>query len=459
MLNRLFGPNTHTFLHVLGLCGIASGIPFNKVVMSVSMLFIVLNLLLEANFKSYWSNIKSNKIYWLIFAFFGLHVIGVLWSTNLTEAFHDLKVKLPLLVIPTILAAKPLLVKKHLNTILACFVLSTLLISFINFALYQHWIGDVEYADIRGMSMFSSHVRFALLISMAAAILLSFMARYRNLFQLTIVGVVVWFTFYTFYSQVITGVLTLSGVFVFFVTVYFWKRNKAIAISFFSVITVSSISLIIWLFTPIIVNPADYTNLAEFTKEGNPYKHFFDFVSPETGKPIYLYICEEELDRDWQNYSTLSIHGNDKKGQPIKQTAIRYLASMDLTKDAVGLSKLTQKDISNIEEGNASSKNYGIMVRLYGIKYQLNNESNPNGHSLLERIEYWTAGIDILSSNYLTGVGTGDVQDTFNSYYIENNSPLTPENRHRAHNMYLTIFLTFGILGISLFIWMHIGHQ
>ena len=34
MLNRFFGSNTHTYLHILGVSGIAAGLPLNKVVMS-----------------------------------------------------------------------------------------------------------------------------------------------------------------------------------------------------------------------------------------------------------------------------------------------------------------------------------------------------------------------------------------------------------------------------------------
>ena len=53
MMNRIFGQNTHTYLHILGLSAIAFGLPWSKALMSVGMMFIVLNLLLEGDFKSY----------------------------------------------------------------------------------------------------------------------------------------------------------------------------------------------------------------------------------------------------------------------------------------------------------------------------------------------------------------------------------------------------------------------
>ena len=120
------------------------------------------------------------------------------------------------------------------------------------------------------------------------------------------------------------------------------------------------------------------------------------------------------------------------------------------------MSELTPKDIQSIERGEASYINTGLMARLYGIKFQLNNEADPNNHSLLERFEYWKAGADILSDNYILGVGTGDTDDAFRSYYKKSSTLLTEENQHRSHNMYLTVFLTLGIVGISLFIALHV---
>ena len=49
------------------------------------------------------------------------------------------------------------------------------------------------------------------------------------------------------------------------------------------------------------------------------------------------------------------------------------------------------------------------------------------------------------------------IQDAFDKEYEDSNSLLMLENRHRTHNMYLTVFITFGIGGLILFCWM-IGH-
>ncbi len=449
MLNRFFGKNTHLYLHLLGLCGIAFGIPLNKVVMSISMMFIVLNLLLEANFKSYWINLKKNKIYHLILGFFLLHILGLLWSSNMDFAVHDLNGKLPLLVIPTILAAKPITNKSHLNIILSVFSGTVILLTIINVALYNQWIGQVEYDDIRGLSHFSSHVRFAIIISMVIAVLLHQLKTSKR--KIILLLLIVWLILYTLYSQVISGLITTTVVFLIYWIHWFYKKNKVIALLPILILAGSLVSLFLWLFQP---NHFDYSTIDfnERTKRGNLYKHDSSIFSAETNLPLLLYICEEELSSDWEKYSSVPIDSTDKKGQAIIGTIIRYLASMELRKDAFGLSKLNKQDIANIENGETSAYHQGLIGRLYGVKYQLINNSNPNGHSLLERLEYWRTGFQIASDNLLFGVGTGDVQDAFNAQYEKNKTLLDKNNRHRSHNYYLTVLITFGVFGLLYFL-------
>ena len=455
MLNRIFGHNTHTSLHLLGLSGVAAGIPLNKVVMSISMMFLILNLVLEADFKNYWGNIKRNRVFHFILLFFFFSLIALLWTSNFEYAIHDFKAKLPLLVLTTALVSKPLEKSKHLHLVLIAFVSSTILISLINFAMYQHWIGARIYDDIRGMSIFSSHVRYALTVSFSIAILLYFLFEFKK-YILTICILILWLTFYTYYSQVITGYLTLFGVIVVFIVYKLWNTNR-IVVSTILIVFIGVISFaMFWLFSPIEINEQDYKDLPRQTAQGEYYTNHYGIISPITEKPIYILVCEPELRRDWPLYSPLHFDSLDIKGQPVKSTIIRYLSSKDYPKDAEGLSKLTKKDIKSIENGEASYIKTGFMARMYGVKFQLINETNPNNHSLLERLEYWKTGVKILSENFLLGVGTGDTDDAFKLEYKNSDSLLTLENQRRSHNMFLSVFITLGIVGITIFILWHI---
>ena len=457
MLRRIFGAKTHTYLHVLGLSGLAFGLPFNKVVMSISMMFLVLNLLIEGDFKTYWTKLKSNRGFILILSLILLTALSVFWSTDTAYGLHDLKAKLPLLVIPVVLAAKPIYNSKFINIILISFVGSVMMTSTINYGAYSQCFGSIEYDDIRGMSLFSSHVRYALLVVMSVAILIHFLVKKQGPILLWIV-LLIWLNYYTYFSQILSGAITLLGIYSVILFYWIWNKQKLVAlIGLFSVLITTTVMIVI-VFKPITYNPADYTykTLGRRTAEGNIYYHKPGIVSPETGKPIHIFISEIELKREWEKVSDIPFEGLDVKGQQIKSTMIRYMASKDLKKDAVGFSKLTKKDIESIENGCTTVHYKGMIARIYGLKYQLSNVSDPNGHSFLQRLEYWKTGAEIAKKNWIIGVGTGDAQLVFNHQYYINKSILREENRDRSHNMYLTVLLTIGIVGLVLLLWSHI---
>ena len=455
MLNRFFGKNTHSYLLTFGLCMLAFGVPINKIVMSLAMMFLSLNFLLEGEYKSKWQKLISNKSFLLIASFFILHFVGVLWSNNLEYAWNDIRVKLPLLVIPLIIVAKPPENLKHINYILIAFLASTFISSIINVVFYEGWIGAREYDNIRGLSLFGSHIRYSIIITMSIGVLISFLKQRK--YRWIIIGLILWFMFYTFYSQVLSGVITLFALLSVYSIYLIWKRWKVAAFVLSGLISATVIFVLIWIFKPVHINKSDYQNLDAKTVEGNPYTHDLSKITIETGEPTYIYVCESELRTEWAKNSTLSLDSFDLIGQPLIQTLIRYMSTKNLRKDAEGIKQLTKKEIRDIEMGHASIVNSGIMARFYGIKHQLTNISTPNNHSILERIRYWKAGVAIIKENWLIGVGTGDIQDAFDKEYEDSNSLLLIENRHRTHNMYLTVFVTFGIGGLILFCWM-IGH-
>jgi hypothetical protein len=451
MMNRIFGDNTHTYIHILGLSGIAFGLPWSKAVMSVGMMLIVLNLLLEADLKSYWNNLKSNRVYWIIVALFLLYPIGMLWSSNLDEAFHSFKQKLPLITIPTILVAKPLKRSIHVNLILLAFMGSLVFTSILNFGYYQQWFGAKSYNDIRGLSLFCSHIRYGLLISMGAAICLFSISRNRKLLLPGLI-ILAWLGFYTIFSQVISGAITFAAVVGIYLLYHLWLRTKLVATIFSFACLGLTGALTIWLLKPLNYDESKYQNLPEKTAEGNPYEHNFEYISYETGEPVLIYLCEEELEREWEKRSTIGYLGTTVSGNPISHTLIRYLASKGLYRDATGVNALSDADIRNIEQGCTSIHHTGLMARMHSIRFELNHADDPNGNSLLQRFEYWNAALYIMRNHWMIGVGSGDAQLAFDAYYIEHDSQLSSKNRDRAHNQFMTFFLTFGVFGILLFL-------
>ena len=65
------------------------------------------------------------------------------------------------------------------------------------------------------------------------------------------------------------------------------------------------------------------------------------------------------------------------------------------------------------------------------------------------RVAIWKCGADILKEHWLTGVGTGDVQDSLQKAYDNRKFYFASKyNRYNAHNQYLQITLANGIAGL-----------
>jgi O-antigen ligase len=160
----------------------------------------------------------------------------------------------------------------------------------------------------------------------------------------------------------------------------------------------------------------------------------------------------------WEQRSEIPFEGQDRAGHSIKGTLIRYLTSKGLRKDRNGLNALTEQDIRNIENGVASAvlmKHKGIRRRLDRILFEYESfrtGQNPNGHSVFQRIEFWKAGSGIISNNFWWGVGIGDVKRAFADQYNVMNSPLDEVHRLRAHNQWMTVWITSGLSGFLVFV-------
>ena len=454
MLDKIFGCKVHSFLHVLGMSVLAFGLPFNKVLMSIGAIWGVSNLVLEGDVKTYWTNIVKNKPFKWLLAFWFLHLIALFWTTDFSYAFHDLRIKLPLLAVPLALVARPIVNRNHVHYIFYALLASLVFTSILNFGFYQQWFGPKHYDDIRQLSLFGSHIRYGILIALGVGICFYFIQQnITSVSNWMWLVILTWFIYYTFFSQVLSGVFSLGIIFLVFILIYANKINKVIP----WVIVVILLGVFYLLILYVKPEPYPTLKVSELplkTKEGNFYTNDLKSKNRENNQRVFVSVCDVELEREWNKISSLKYDQKDVKGQFIRNTLIRYLTSKKLTKDAEGIKKLTKNDIENIENGIASIEllQNGILARFYGIKYQFENNFDPNGHSILQRLEYWKTGWETFQKNWLFGVGTGDVQVAFDQQYEQDKSILLLKNRLRAHNMYLTVGITFGVIGIFVFL-------
>jgi hypothetical protein len=458
MLNRYFGTSIHAHIHFVGVIAFAIGLPSSKFILSLATILLFTNIVVEGNWKEYWRNCKTTKLYVPIFLFWMLHILGLAWTTDFQYAFKDNIIKLTLFVIPFILVAKPIQSLRQINTIWLVFCGTLALTSVVNFAAYQQWFGPKIYLDIRELSLFGSHIRYGILLSFGAILSLYLLIQLKHPAKWLFVPVFAWFCFYTYYSQIISGLLALIvGLFCF---VFFYAYAKAKKTTILLSISAGILSV---LFLVYFIREAkkDYIvaekELPTHTPMGNAYTHNLDKGTFIDGQAPLTFVCEHELERAWKSKSNIPYTGKDAKNQPLRYTLIRYMTSKSLRKDGTDFALLSKQDIANIERGIASYQETktGFSARVEGLKFQLQHHSNPNGHSMLQRIEFWKTAWFIIQNNWLIGVGTGDVQAAFTDSYAKRKSRLKPENQLRAHNSYLTSWLTFGLAGIAIFSWMN----
>lgn len=456
MLDRLTGKAVHQTIYFIGCVGIAIGLPWSKIPLSLGTALLTLNFLLKGNFFDAVQKWKSNRALLFFTAYLLIEMVSLLWSTNLGYGLKDLNTKLPLILLPFILTAKPFPDLKKIHWIALAFISSCFVISFINIGSYLHWWGNRVYDDFRGLSLFVSHIRFGLLIVLATVFCIVWFVQ-KLPYRLWSIPLLLWFLYYTYFAQIISGYLALVACFIFGGLLYFRNiKNKTIRYCSYAVTVVSLVSFMVWVGLQLqpVPHKVKKSELPKFTVNGTPY-----YIEPydfwENGYPITGCLCHDELRVAWNKRSAIDYDtGEIATGQELEFTLWRYMTSKGLTKDSLGMTKMSDADVRNVEKGVNSilALEGGLKSRLYGIRYQLEYNDQPNGHSLLERFEYWKAAIYLIKKNWLTGVGIGDIQDEFDRYYEETHSKLTPENRHRAHEMYFTALISSGIFGLIFFV-------
>ncbi len=453
MLDRLFGFKIHNYLQALGLLILAFGVPINKVLMSIGTIWLASNLILKADFKEYWRAWKNNLIFWFIVAVFLLYILGLLYTQDYAYAFRAIKTELPLFVIPVALIALPI-ERRFFNFILYGFLLSLLITSLINYNFrIQH-----ETLDYRAFSRFGSHIRYSLLVvtGILVAIYLFIQNKKRALIYFPIM---LWLSYYTLISQVMSGYIAFLflglALFMYYVRIakLIWVRNILVLVVVFSAIVGG-----VQLYNYLVPKQTTYSfqNLPKTTKYGEEYYHDTLSLWFENGHHVKSFIAEKELQEAWNKRASVSYFSQLDCGYPVRSILIRYMASIGLTKDREGIQKMSNKDISNVENCISSIVfTYGPLkkhlVLLKNKLFQYAVGGNPNESSLLERIEHWKAGKRIIQKHWAFGIGTGDVQSIFNASYVAMDTKLAKDHWNRAHNQFMTFWITFGLLGFVVF--------
>lgn len=451
-------------IYFIGLILLAIALPLSKFLTGLASFVIVGAWVVEGNFAEKLKRLLADKAILLWCSIFIMHLVGLLYTSDFTYAFNDLRIKLSLLFFPIIIGSSQPLSKQQFILLLRIFVAAVIVSTFISTAALLGFLNR-NITQARDISFLISHIRLALLICLAAFVLLYFFQQKSTPLFSKIVHLLcfLWLLFFLFILESFTGIIILL-VLTFLVLSYQLYTKGTLLPKLLYLISIAIICIgltytVISAYSEVnTAKPINWETLDTTTALGHKYVHIKERSEMENGNFVFSYLCFSELDSVWQHRSNLAITGLDKKQQPLRVTLLRFLTSKGLRKDAVGVATLSNAEINAVENGitnyefqNLSSPKARLKQIFWEIStYQLTG--NPSGHSVTLRFEYLKTGFFIVQENLIFGVGTGDVNVAFQKKYTEMNSPIHPDWRLRAHNQFLTFAVTFGIVGLVLFL-------
>jgi len=458
MFDKWLNLPAHYYLKITALLILIIGVCLHNTLMSIGVIWIGANWLIEAKYVEYWKHFKKSPAVWLILLLLLLSFLSLLWSDDLGYGLKDLGKKAPLFVIPFVLGTSAPIEKKVLHFLLFTFLGVLTLTSFINYYRFNYVLENA--IDIRDMSYFVSHVRFSILTAMAVFVAIYLMIQKVG-FRLIWLLLIVWFTFYTFKSQILNGYVIFAVLSVFTGVFFLRLIQSSILKKSLMILFVIIPLAVVWQVNRTFSSFYDkcemsLEDLDMKSEGGRPYMHELNSTTRENGHLVWLYVQQEELENEWNRRSEIAYDSLDRAGQPMFGTLMRYLTSKDARKDSAGVWSLTDEEIVRIENGSTSITSHsGFKAKMQEFYYQYDAYQfggDPNGHSILQRFEHLKVAWSIISKNWLFGVGIGDVHLSFQEEYTLRKSKLSENNRHRSHNQFLTIWISHGLLGLFLII-------
>ena len=383
--------------YLLGLLMVAVGLTLSPFLMGMSQFWLVIVWFVDAltppfkgagGIKTKLSRFFHNKAAVLLVAFYLMHVVGLLWTSDFQYALKDLRVKLPILVMPFVLSSMKPLDRKRFNIVMLIYVLSVFIATQFSFVSYMRH----EYEDIREISHFISHIRFCLNIVFCIAIIGRYLYN-RGVSTLSTAGsttlgkqapefavpeahrrvegpsqvkypvpafgvkraidrflqwfLLLWFIYQIYIFESLSGYVILAAVVIASAVYAFlqWKKGRgwriAIGVSIVAVIAAIVVVLMVTIKSMIEVKPVDFNSLEKKTAQGNDYWHDTICFPVEDGKYVGLYFNRNELLEAWSMRSNMPFEGTTTNGENLETTLARYLTSKDLRKDAGRCSSIT----------------------------------------------------------------------------------------------------------------------
>ncbi|MDX8338835.1 O-antigen ligase family protein [Draconibacterium sp. IB214405] len=433
-------------------------LPFSEAFVSIATVILLVQALLLNPLTALKESLRNNRSVFYILAIFGIYLLGMVHTKDVALSIYELKKVAFWLVIPLALVLSPKLSEKRFYSVLTAFCVAVTVVSFIA-AIRFIFKATFNITDFRDISLIS-HIRYSYQIALTifCCVFLILQRVKRNRFRLLIGTMAVWLVVFLFILKSMTGIIAFLGTVGFFGLYYLFSEKRKI--NYLLAVLLAILVVLPITYTKSIwddfyaIEKLDPQHVDKYTESGNPYTFNFNSQEKENGHWVQSYICTEELRTEWNKLSECKFDSLNQHGFTYRSTLIRYLTSRGLRKDSVGVSKLTDADIKNVEQGIANyiyaEKRFSLYPRIYETIWEYDRykaSGNPNGQSLSQRIEFVKASLVLIKENFWLGIGTGNWKTEYAEAYKKIDSKLKEENQRSSHNQYLNYMVKFGIVG------------
>lgn len=459
----MLGINIHRTLYWLGLTITACALPVSVYFTSVGLIVLISNFVLEWQWRSRWKAFRENRALQIGLLVYVPLLLSLPYTDNFAVALERLRLWLPLLLLPPIIALSSPLSRQEMLPLLGLYVLTVLVASVIAASrLPLFYRGDIE--SVREVYPYISHIRFALMIVLAIA-LMFYLYKELKIRWLSVVLAMasLWLVVLLMLMRVGTGLLMMLWLAV--VLLYFknkqltnGRQRRALYAAVVACIVAFLLCGGLMCYRFFRVEPIDFATLPAFTANGKPYVHDTLSRRHESGHLTDLFVCDEEMRSAWNARSSVDYDGYGDRGQLVEHSLRRYLTSLGLTKDSLGVAQLDSLDQRLIELSYPTAlyrHKWNPYLRVYETfcEFEYYAWYGYVRGSLIQRYVYAKAALCAIAANPLFGAGCGDLQATVDAQYEQ--MPEMPENRKlwlKPHNQFLTVAVCAGLFGLCIFI-------
>lgn len=453
-------PKNATKAYTVLLCFLAIAMPNNNFMMSLGVILLAILWLFSPGIAIGFKKFKKNRPAVLLAGLYILHIVWLFNTSDFSYAFKDLRIKLPLLVLPLVLGSIPI----SRNQIKLVFFALSIGVWFATITGYVRYFNlpDAMY-DYREIVQGISHIRLSLMMVMLAMGVVFFRFELKRFWRmyalLVLVNIVVFFNV----AQLATGsiILVVTAIVAIFYKIFqnYSRLVFFISLLFLGLVICFGVYYSVNYYNDYFIAKHELPDRDERTSRGNMYKENESEKWVENGHRQFDYYSDVEMVEAWNERSKMFM-AVDTGNLELNYILIRYLTSKGLRKDYEGVMSLSDKDIQNVENGYPNeiyAYQSGLKLRFHSFLFGIHvyrAAGQLSGSSFMQRLMYWKVGWEIAKENWIFGVGTGDIINEIEKKHTQLHPDMDKRYWLRIHNQFLSFFATFGIMGILYFLYL-----